>query len=117
MAKLIAVHTMALRPGVTREMYEQFIRDHKAEWKDLPGVTGYSSYCDRGERAGKIAAIYVFDDVATRDRYFPASGQMSTEAQAWFDSNADYFAKYREIATLPGDSEYAFSDYVVVAEV
>ena len=73
MAKLYGAHTIVLKPGVSADEFERFVR---AEWRapELPGIAVSILKADRGERAGAFLMLWEFADTAVRDRYWPPGG-------------------------------------------
>ena len=87
MAKLYGAHTIVLRPGVSAEEFERFVRD---EWRParLPGIEVSILKGDRGQEAGAYLMVFAFEDAAIRDRYWPPSegGRPSAEWRAVQDA-------------------------------
>ena len=81
LAKLYGVHTIVLKPGVSADEFERFVRE---EWRapNLPGITVSILKGDRGERAGAYVMLFEFEDAAVRDRYWPPSGGENA-SQEW----------------------------------
>lgn len=118
MTKVISIHEIELRPGVTAEEFERFLT---AEY--LPGVApmppGWSvTYLkgDRAERAGKFAVLFEMDSVEVRDRFFPNSGELSTELQYWRGQRtAAQEALEDKMHILAAEIGEIFTDYTVIA--
>ena len=117
MTKVIAIHEIELRPGVTAEEFERFLTTEY-----LPGVAplpdGWSVVYlrgDRGERAGKFAVLFEVGSVAKRDRYFPADGKPSAEVQQWrrqwTSAQVALEDKWHALAAETGE---IFTDYAVI---
>ena len=118
MAKVISIHEIELRPGVTAEDFERFLT---AEY--LPGVApmppGWSvAYLkgDRAERAGKFAVLFEVDSVEVRDRFFTSSGEPSAELQYWRKQRtAAPEALEEKMHTFAAEIGEIFTDYTVIA--
>ena len=74
MAKVFGIHELELRPGVTPEQFEQFVRAEVAQAPAQPVWTIHMLKGDRGTRDGKFAVLIEIESVETRDRLFPVSG-------------------------------------------
>lgn len=85
MAKVIGIHTLELKPGVSEAAFEQFIRQESLS--ALPGVKISYYKGDRGERAGKYRMIFEVESVERRDQLFSATDVMGEEVQQWATKN------------------------------
>ena len=118
MAKVFSIHEVELRPGVTAEEFERFL---KTEYMSgaLPMPIGWSvAYLqgNRGIRAGKYVVLYEVASVEERDNFFPEAGtpsakfhqynQLRTTAQQALEE------KMSTYVTASGES---FTDYTVIA--
>jgi hypothetical protein len=111
MAKVYGIHEIELRPGADPIAFEQLV----ATAADLEGFEGWTPYLlkgERGERKGKYMMLIEIDSLAARDRYAPDSGP-SAEAQERDRRAADFWARWKQLATVPGEDD-VFTDYVVV---
>jgi hypothetical protein len=82
----------------------------------LPNPEGWKSYLlkgDRGDREGKYLWVIEVESVEARDRFFPAPGEISKEAQQFFEAQAAVFEKWTTFAT---DLDTIYTDYVVVGK-
>jgi hypothetical protein len=116
MAKVFGIHELELRPGVTPEQFDQFVRGEVARAPAQPVWTIHVLKGDRGTRGGKFAVLIEIESVETRDRLFPDSGgEPSLEAQQYLASSNTLMEKWSSLATAPGDSGTVWTDYAVVA--
>ncbi|MDG2030576.1 MAG: hypothetical protein P8J45_06195 [Phycisphaerales bacterium] len=96
---LVGVHEIKLNEGVTEEAFDAFVSGPFAElWKEpIGGVHVRVDRGDRGQDDGQYLAVWSFDSVACRNRYFPTSTEVTqafrddvqsklTDVQAKFDS-------------------------------
>lgn len=64
MAKIFAIHTLALNPGVKGEDFEKFVKE---EWypnfAPPPHATGHLLKGRKGDREGKYLWLWEFDNV------------------------------------------------------
>ena len=115
MAKVFGIHELELRPGVTPEQFDQFVRDEVARAPAQPVWTIHVLKGDRGTRDGKFAVLIEIESVETRDRLFPDSGgEPSPEAQQYLASSNTLMEKWSTLATAPGDPATVWTDYAVV---
>ena len=109
MSKVFGMHMIALRPGMKAEDFEKFVIE---EVYSLPWPWEvYLLKGDRGDREGKYLVMNEFESVEARDRWFPAPGEMSEEAQQLFEPFAPVLEKWATFAT-PLDT--ICTDYVAV---
>ena len=104
MAKVFGFHQIELRPGVTPEQFEQFVRDEVASAAVQPVWTIHVLKGDRGMQDGKFAVLIEIESVETRDRLFPEpGGQPSREGQQHLASANTLMEKWASLATAPGE--------------
>jgi hypothetical protein len=76
------LHRVRLRPGVDPEEFERFTLSEflpALQALHAPGVQFALLKAERGAESGEYQFMMVFDDVATRDRYFPEETRASEE--------------------------------------
>ena len=118
MAKVFGLHEIELRPDVTDEQYERFIREKVASLATFPGWRWYLLKGDRGERDDKYLLMIEIESVAARDRFAPSPNQTSEEARQFSEAHPEVdavFAELEQLGSVPGVSTL-YTDYVVVAE-
>jgi len=118
MAKVFGLHEIELRPGVTDEEYEQFLRDKVSPLANFPGWKWYLLKGNRGERDGKYLLLLEIESVEARDRFAPMPDQDSEESRQFTEAhpeNLAVFAELEKMGSMPGAST-VYSDYEVVAE-
>lgn len=113
MAKVYGIHVVELNEGITPEFFEKFVRETflpALPLKATPGVKASLLKADRGERMNKYVWLFEFDDVQTRDRYFPQANTASPEL-------LELIRPLREISQVwDRASRRSKTDYVVIAE-
>lgn len=118
MARVYGFHELALRPGVSEEAFEQFVREKLMPLATYPGWSARLLKGDRGERAGQYAILIEIDSTETRDRYFPGSGP-SADAQAFrAQQSATWQAVWQEFAsycTAQLGVDTLYTDYIELA--
>jgi hypothetical protein len=120
MSRLIAVHQLTLKEGVTPEQFESFVRN---EYKtlDIPGWRFSIAKGDRGKSAGTFVEIFE-SDVASRDRDYPSpTGLPSEESKAAWKRALDTPEQKRveerwEALVARPTVPRNYTDYVVIAE-
>ena len=114
MTKVFALHEVELRPGVSAEQFESFFATQIGAEPIYPGWWAQLLKADRGQRAGKYLVMFEIESVAVRDRYFPAPGERSKEAQQFTQHHpkiAAMFEKWSSLASPPGE---IYTDYILV---
>lgn len=79
MSRVLGLHVVELRPGVTPEQFEHFVIDEylpalAGPLSQLSGIEVHLLRCDRGEQEGQYIFMFEFESVEARDRYFPTPG-------------------------------------------
>jgi hypothetical protein len=119
MAKVFSIHEIELKPGVTEEEFEQFLRTEYMT-DATPPPAGWSIIYlkgNRGKREGKYAIAYEVVSVEERDRYFPQSGEPSAEFEQWSQQRTtDQQAIDAKLDTLSTGHGEMFTDYTMIAE-
>ena len=112
MAKVFGMHMIALKPGVKAEDFERFVVEEVYP-ANIEGWNFYLLKGDRGDREGKYLWMIEVESVETRNRFFPSPGEMSEEAQQYFEAQAAVFEKWATFAT---PLDVISTDYVVVGK-
>jgi hypothetical protein len=115
MSKILALHEIELRPGVSAEAFETFFAQEIGSEPIYPGWWAKLLKADRGERAGKYLVMFEIESTAVRDRYFPAPGEQSEEAQHFTQQHPEITAMFERWNTLTSPPGEIYTDYVVVA--
>ncbi len=115
MAKVISVQHLVLRPGVQPAAFEEFLVRAVSGVAPWPGMKSYVAKGDRGDLVGQYALIFEFDDVATRNRYFPQPDVLGPEAQQHLEKWLPFVSEWQQYATWAG-SPSVFTDYMVLGE-
>jgi hypothetical protein len=80
--KVYGFHRVNLRPSVDPLTFERFALEQflpALNALNAPGVEFHVLKADRGVRESEFIFMMVFDDVETRDRYFPQPDHPSDE--------------------------------------
>jgi hypothetical protein len=109
MAKVFGIHEITLQSGVTPDQFEQAIAAALSQWPQFEGFKISVAKGDRGVRSGKYIFVYEIESVEARNRYFPAPGMLSEEAQRASERAAPVFEKLSALCSS------SFTDYVVFA--
>jgi hypothetical protein len=98
-----------LRPGVTTDEFEQFLREDWVEvlWS-APGVRSYVLKGNRGTEVGRYLIVSEFDRVHTRDLY-SASG--TVESDLWKQLSAEGLATSESIRAEARWAELVVPDW------
>lgn len=120
MARVFRVFPVELRPGVTVEEFERFLKDVWVEVLPVPGVRSYVLKGDRGVEAGRYHMVVECDRAETRDLYWPT---LQEESDLWKQLSEKGLSTPEAIRaedqwTALVTPEWAehFTDWVLVAE-
>lgn len=116
MAKVYGFHTITLRPDANEADFERYILEEYLPTASIwPGWKPRLLKGDRGEHAGQYVLLFEIDSVEARNRYYPAEGQMSEEAQAvaqGYTSEAQ--AIFNKFNTFTASENDIHTDYIEV---
>jgi len=110
MAKVYAIHEIALNPGVNAEDFERFLTELLAAMTPS-GITNHLVKGDRGKRSGQYALLSEYDSVEVRDRFFPTEGSEGEGMEALTREVLEKFASFT--STELGDPD-TYTDSVDV---
>ena len=112
MARVYGIHVVELNEGTSCEFFESFVTERFLPALPLnktPGVRASLLKGDRGARANQYVFLFEFDDVETRNRYFPGELEISQEL-------AELIAPLREVSEVwDAASRRTKTDYIVLA--
>ena len=82
MAKVLGIHQLELKSGVTAEAFEKFFQEeYLTKHPSFPDVTPSLLKGDKGERVGKYLLIFEFDSPEARARFFVDEAERPPEVE------------------------------------
>jgi hypothetical protein len=111
MAKIFGFTPLELRPGVDEQEFFKFFNEQYAPLGARMGWKGYVLKADRGERAGKFAAIWEIPSLEQRDRFTPGD-ELTEEAVRLLGPEFDELNKKLDTYV----TDWPFTDYIVQGE-
>lgn len=111
MSKIIGIHHITLHPGVKLEDFTAFLKRAVPAVEAWPGVRTTILVADRGHYAGQLIHLLEFDDLATRDRYFPADGSPG-DALPRLGAMASFIAEWQQYATFADGTNVKWGDFL-----
>jgi len=112
MAKVFSIFHFEFHPGVSATAFEQFVTEEVYPATVRPDLIIYVLKGDRGERNGKYLAIFEFESVEARNRYWPEEGVSAEAGRAFV---APWITKWGTLAQTTGTGA-TFTEYVVVGQ-
>lgn len=112
MAKVIGIHHISLRPGVQLADFQAFLQRAAPTVAAWPGVKTTILVADRGHYAGQLLHLLEFDNLETRNRYFPVENVPGEAAQR-LGAMADVIAEWQQYATF-ADGQIQWGDFVPI---
>ena len=108
MAKVVGVHEIMLRGGVTESEFEALVADYKKSVAPPPaGVSVRVMRGTRGDRVGRFLMLFEFDSLEAYKHHSPTMYTHSEEWRKWMEANAA--ATQKVTAAVHG---MIFTDYV-----
>jgi len=109
MAKIFGFTPLELRSGVNEQEFVKFFAEQYAPLGARLGWKGYVLKADRGERTGKLAAIWEIPSVEQRDRFFQIQADKLTE-EALRLLGPEFAELSKKLDTYVKD--WPFTDYI-----
>ncbi len=81
MVQVMTICEVMLRPGVSALDFEQFVRGEFCSSPEFPGAESFILKGDRGDRTGSYLHLRLWEEIATRNRYFPGDGTLPLAEQ------------------------------------
>ncbi len=111
--KVISVHQINLKQGVSSEEFERFImKELMPLYNKVEGQNFRLAKGDRGLRDGKYAILLIFDSVKDRDRIYPPEGGISEDFEKILEGKDELWDKLGSF--VEGDPFGNHTDYVTV---
>ena len=112
---VMGLHHMVVKEGADRAAFEGFLREEFfPAWRDaMPGSRVFMLEGERGAKAGTFAFLWVFEDLETRNRYWPEADE-STEEYKELHSKLDWVFSEDKFPKYAMWEEGTVTDYVVV---
>jgi len=114
MSRLLGIHEVQLVEGADVAEFERLFTEAAAQTA-LDGWKTRLLRGDRGERTGKYAMLYEIESPQARDRYFPATDQMSEEAERYLAEHPPVAELWQQLDAFQTGNEVV-TDYLVVVE-
>ena len=110
MARIVGIHQVELKPGVTAEAFEEAARTMAAT-PTYPGFRGSLVKSDRGTGVGRYGLLIEIESVEARNRFMGDNGPTKEGTQ--FDADHPAFiAAWGQLMSLVVQP-YPWNDYVV----
>ncbi|APS37242.1 MULTISPECIES: hypothetical protein [Serratia] len=117
-ARIIGIHNLALREGVTPAQFERFIAENHHRIEDYPGWKFHLLKGERGNRLDQYAVMMEIASLAALDVFYPepdiATAEAATFAKAHRDTKQMY-EEWKQLASFSG-SPQIYTDYLSVAQ-
>ncbi|HSK66167.1 MAG TPA: hypothetical protein VK888_04505 [Anaerolineales bacterium] len=118
MAKVLGMHSIELKPGVSEQEFEEFIQKEVIPvYRRVPGQTTHLLKGDRGERKGKYLVLIELESTDRRDHIYPPAGDgwgVAEDVLQLVGNTDPIWAKFATFAE--GFPDPAFTDYVMVSD-
>ena len=118
MANVFGMHAIELKPGVSEQEFEEFVRKEVIPvYNQVPGQTTHLLKGDRGERSGKYLVLIELESTERRDHIYPPVGDgwgVAEDVQQMVGDTGPIWEKFATLAEAFPDP--AFSDYVMVSD-
>jgi hypothetical protein len=104
-----------VKPGITEEAFERFVRE---EWNALPPLRGVHFRVlkgVRGQRMGKYLWLFEWETVERWQETIPRPGEPSAEMRQYPAAIQALRDTFDTFATVPGGGS-AFTDYAEIGE-
>lgn len=117
-ARVIGIHNLALRAGVSAQAFESFIADNHHRIEDYPDWKFHLLKGERGNRLDQYVVMMEIASLAALDAFYPepdcATERAAQFAAAYRDTKQMY-EEWKRLASFSG-SPQIYTDYLAVAE-
>ncbi|MFI9383686.1 hypothetical protein [Kutzneria sp. NPDC052558] len=117
-ARVVGIHNLALRAGVTEEMFDRFIAENHHRIDDYPDWRFHVLKGERGNRLDQYVMMMEIASLDALDVFYPepdiATGVAAEFAAAHRDTKQMY-EEWKQLASFSG-SPQIYTDYLAVAE-
>ncbi|MDF0732195.1 hypothetical protein P0Y43_15875 [Pseudomonas entomophila] len=117
-ARVIGLHTLALRPDVQAHTFETFIAENHARIEDYPD---WKFHLLKGERGNRLDPYVVMMEIASLealDVFYPEPDIATDEAAKFAQAHRDtkqMYEEWKQLASFSG-SPQLYTDYLAVAQ-
>jgi hypothetical protein len=113
MTRIIGIHEVELKEGVTEEAFEQAVRAYSAQTFP-PGWRSALIKSDRGTGKGKYGLLLEIESVAARDRFLPDDGP-TEEFNQFLALHPEWMPAWDHIQSLVVQP-YHWNDFQVLSD-
>lgn len=118
LARIIGIHNLALRSGVSPDDFENFIENNYHRIEDYPDWKFHFLKCDRGNRLDQYVVLMEIESIEALDRFYPdadiPTSNVDDFAAAYRDTKMMY-EEWKKLASFSGAPQL-YTDYTTVAE-
>jgi hypothetical protein len=117
-ARIIGIHNLALREGVTPAQFEQFIIENHHRIEDYPDWKFHLLKGERGNRLDQYVVMMEIASMAALDVFYPEPDIATAEAAKFAKAHRDtkqMYEEWKQLASFSG-SPQIYTDYLSVAE-
>ena len=104
MAKVFNITSLELKPGVTEEDFESFLKEESTLgfFSDTNSIGWYSHVVKgiRGDRDGKNLILTEVESVESLDRFHPDDGEVTEDIKQWLETHPDVGNFWKKIKNL-----------------
>lgn len=116
-ARVVGLHNLALRPGVTPDTFEHFITRNIHRIADYPGWKFRMLKCQGGSRMDQYLVMLEIESLASLNAFHPELDVSTPKALAFVETHQDAERmndEWRELASFSGAPQL-YTDYISVA--
>ncbi len=114
MPKQYALHMLELRPGVTVEDFEMFVKDEWPLYTPYPGWKTRILKGERGDREGNYLVLNETESVEARDRIFPRIGEKSEYGKQFDEAHPESTKTFEKLIALVDTHVLPYTSYVEI---
>ncbi|MBE3661287.1 hypothetical protein BOO91_10180 [Vibrio navarrensis] len=117
-ARVIGIHNVALREGVTAQQFERFIADNHQRIEDYPDWKFRLLKGERGNRLDQYVVMMEIASLAALDVFYPEPDIATDAAVSFAKAHRDtkqMYEEWKQFASFSG-SPQIYTDYLCVAQ-
>ncbi|MFZ1180625.1 MAG: hypothetical protein WAN92_03755 [Herbaspirillum sp.] len=115
--RIVGIHNLALRPGVSPQQFEQFITNNIHRVADYPGWKFHLLKGQSGNRLDQYAVMLIIESLASLNAFHPDLDVSTEKALTFVAEHQDteqMYTEWKELASFSGAPQI-YTDYISIA--
>ncbi|MGY2940491.1 hypothetical protein ACVWWM_000682 [Ewingella americana] len=114
--RIVGIHNLALKPGISPQQFEQFITDNIHRVEDYPGWKFHMLKGQSGNRLDQYAVMLIIESLESLNSFHPdldVSTEKALKFVAEHQDTEQMYTEWKELASFSGAPQI-YTDYITV---